>query len=291
MTVIRVKGLKCWRHPVSGIEYIYHRKTGTRITAKPGTPEFFDQVSDAERKLAGRPKAPRVGTLGALIAEYRASHQFRELRPRTRADYDNVLSYLAPVSDAPLLDIDRAWIVKLRDRVFAQRKRAFANYVLAVMSIVLSFGAERGEIDGNPARGVRKIRRRSDAPVMNRPWTAAERDRVLAIAPPHLIVPLAIGRWTGLREGDVVRLPKTAYDGAVIRIVTGKRGVPVVLPVAQPLREFLAAAPPHQAMTLIANSRGRPWTQSGFRASLFKFLRTVEAAAHFGKSSHAFFCQ
>jgi len=41
----------------------------------------------------------------------------------------------------------------------------------------------------------------------------------------------------------------------------------VFWPAPAPLREALSLAPMHNAVTLCANSEGRPWTESGFRAS------------------------
>ena len=106
---------------------------------------------------------------------------------------------------------------------------------------------------------------------------------MIELAPLHLRLPIAIGRWTGLREGDVLRLPRTAFDGATVRLRTSKRGVPVSIPIAAPLRAIVDAAPAHNAITLCANSRGKPWTESGFRASLFKFLRRLKQEGKIGE--------
>ena len=237
--IIRVKGIKRYTHPVSGIEYVYHRKSGIRILAEPGTPAFFDELQRAETTVADKP-GPRPGTLGATIKTYRASHHFTALKPRTRSDYDKVFNYLAGIDGMPVAAIDAPFVAKLRDKVFAQRKRRFANYCLAVLSVVFEFGLEQGYVRSNPVRDVKKIRRRADEPEANRPWTAAERDAVLAAAPDHLRRPIAIGRWTGFREGDVLRLTRAHYDGNAIRMVTGKRSVPVAIPVAAPLKGVLA---------------------------------------------------
>ncbi len=275
MVVVRVKGIKVYRHPKTGITYYYHRATGIRITAEPGTAAFFREIEAAEANKTAKPE-PRNGTLDLLMKAYRASHHFQGLKPRTRSDYDKVMNYLADIGELRLVDIGRALIVKIRDRAFEQRKRNFANYVLAVLSILLEYGMERGDVTENAVAKVKKIRRRGDAAAANRPWTAVERDTVLEHAPVHLRVPIAISRWTGLRQGDVLKMPKTAYDGQTIRLRTSKRGVPIVVPVAGPLKGTLDAAPAHGAITFCANSRGVPWTESGFRASFFKLLGRLE---------------
>lgn len=290
MAVVRVRGIKRYRHPVSGILYIYHRKSGLRIRALEGTSEFFAELAAAEASSMA-PVEPRPGTLGVLIRAYRASHYFAGLAPRSRSDYDKVLNYLADLDGLPLAEIDGAFVARLRDRIFSQRKRRFANYCLAVLSVVMEVGRELGAVALNPVRGVRRVRRGRDEPNRNRPWTTVERAIVIDRAPDQLKLPLAIGRWTGLREGDVLRLAKGDYDGVAIRLRTAKRGVPAVIPVARPLKVLLDrpqasaaesdAAPP-TALTLCATTRGHPWTGSGFRASLFKFLRRLEAEGAIG---------
>ena len=49
------------------------------------------------------------------------------------------------------------------------------------------------------------------------------------------------------------------------------------------LREILDAAPNHDAITLCANSYGRPWTESEFRSSWEHFRKALEKAGHIGR--------
>jgi integrase len=275
VAVVRVKGIKEYTPRKGGPTYRYHRKSGVRINAELGTPAFFREIEAAEAKVKTKGR-PRRGMLADLIKAYRASENFGGLKPRTRSDYDKVLNYLADIGELHLIDIDRPLVVKLRDRAFAQRKRSFANYVLAVLSILLEYGMERGDVKENVVLTVKKIRKRGDAVAANRPWTSAERDAVIAAAPLHLSIPVAISRWTGLRQGDVLKMPKTAYDGETIRLRTSKRGVPIIVPVAGPLKDLLDKAPPHNGITFCVNSRGRPWTEAGFRASFFKLIGRLE---------------
>jgi len=241
-----------------------------------GTPEFFAEIAAAELRLKAKP-APRPGSLGLIIQAYRASHAFTGLKPITRRDYERVLEYLRPMDTAILGELAPADIVAIRERTFKLRRRSFANYVLAVLSVLFSFSIERGWAATNPVRQVKKIRRREVDPHANRAWSRDEWLVVIARAPAHLALPLSIARWTGLREGDVLRLPRNALDGETIKISTAKRGVKVTLPICETLRDALKRRPSHSAITLCANSRGRPWTNDGFRTSLFKLIRALEA--------------
>jgi hypothetical protein len=40
----RIKGIKRYQHPVTGIWYAYHRKTGRRVDSEWRSPEFFHEV-------------------------------------------------------------------------------------------------------------------------------------------------------------------------------------------------------------------------------------------------------
>lgn len=268
MTRVRVKGFKLFtdRH---GRPRCYHRRTGTAIDLRAmpiGSAEFIAECARLVA-LGGVKPGPRPGTIGLLIRAYRASPNFLDLAPRTRADYLDKLDYLRPLEDMPLVKMDRPFIVNVRDKAAAKGGRRFGNYVKAVLSIVLGWGTERGWLTSNPAEKIKNIRREKGAPRANRPWSAEERHAVLKAAPVHLRVPLAIGMFTGLREGDVLRLVRTAVADGVLTFRAGKNGMAMRLPIPAHLATILAEAPGHDAVTIAANSRGAPWTESGFRAS------------------------
>lgn len=282
MTVVRVKGIKRFRSTKNGRWYAYHRKTGQRLVAEFGTSAFFEELRKLD-DLAAVADAPRPGTFGMLAAHYRASGQFVSLAPRTRTDYQRVIDYLKPLDAMPLVQIDRPFVARVRDKAAERHGRRFGNYVRSVLSVVLGWGAERGFVADNAARGVKAIKRPKDAPRANRSWTEAERDAVLNSAPWHLKVPIALGMFTALRLGDVVALSRAAYDGTAIEWRTNKSGQRVWWPAPKALRDILDTAPRHDAVTLAVNSHGRPWTDSGFGGSFRKHLATLKAKGKIGE--------
>lgn len=182
----------------------------------------------------------------------------------------------------PLSKIDTPFLARLRDRMGDERGYRAANYTLSVLSTLFRWGKEAGAMTDNPAFRMMKLTRPEDLKEANRPWTEAERAAVLAEAPSHLRLPIALGIDTGLREGDVVGLLKTAVRQGWLYRETLKRKVDVCQPVPPQLAAEIARAPTHNAITLCANSRGRPWTTDGFRSSFFKFLKTLEAEGKIG---------
>lgn len=268
MTRVRVKGFKIFedRH---GKARCYHRASGAVIDlakAPLGSAEFFAECSRISElnKKAGPPKP---GTLGLLVAEYRAGAAFQDLAPRTRADYPRCLDYLQPIGDTPLVRFDRPLVVRIRDKAAARHGRRFGNYIKAVLSLVFTWGIERGYLRENPADKVKDLRRKKDAPDANRPWSDAERHAALEGMPAHMLPAFALMMFTGLGPKDALRLPCTFYKDDEIATRRAKTGEPVFWPAPAELRAIMAKAPRHDAITLCANSSGQPWTESGYRAS------------------------
>ncbi len=146
-----------------------------------------------------------------------------------------------------------------------------ADYAWVVLARVLSWGMDRGLVAANPcARGGRLYRgSRAD-----KIWTAVDETAFLKLAPAHLHLPLLLALWTGQRQGDLLRLPWSAYDGTYIRLRQSKTGVRVVIRVGAPLKAKLDASVKRGPL-ILTNSEGRPWTSDGFRASWGKACKAA----------------
>jgi integrase len=268
MTVIRVKGFKIFkdRH---GHERCYHRKTKIAIDLKKapkGSAEFMAECARITALTIIDP-APKPGTLGLLINAYRAHPAFTDLAPRTRSDYQAVFDYLKPIADTPLIKFDKPLIVRIRDKAAKDKGRKFANDVKARFSGIFGWGSERGLLPVNTASGIKNIRRPKDEPDANRPWSDAEREAVMAVLPAHMLPAIAVMMFTGLGPKDALTLPRSFYKANEIATRRSKTGEPVFWPCPAQLTAILTAAPKHDAVTLLANSYGLPWTVNGFQAS------------------------
>jgi integrase len=277
MTRVRVKGFKMFadRH---GKMRCYHRATGTAIDlekAPIGSLEFFAECSRIS-ELAARVGAAKPGTLYMLITEYRAGMAFADLSSRTRSDYQRVFDYLAPIGDTALIKFDRPLIIKIRDKAASRHGRRFGNYVRQVFSLLFAWGHDRGYLASNPAIRIKGIRKAKDAPEANRLWTDAERHAVLDAIPAHMEVPLYLMMFCGLDPQDAIRLPRNAVVDGKLDMRRGKTSEPVWQPLPTLVTEATARAPNHSAVTLCANSKGRPWTVSGYRASWRPIRRKLE---------------
>lgn len=270
MGVVRVKGIKRYRNPKSGVWYTYHRPTGTRIEPPHvyGSPEFFAALAEAEKSLKAKEPVPH--TWGAAVKSYRRSPAFTERATRTKADYENVLLWLKALDDMPLSSFTKPFCYKLRDKAFRKKKRHFANYVGTLLSLVLGHAVRYGMgITENPAYGMEKIAKSKQAPEANVPWTKKEVEAFLAVAPPHIAAPFATAYHLGMRGDDVLKLPRTAYRDGTIHVKTGKTGIEMTYPVPEALKARLDAMPEHSGLRLFTNLRKRAWTGNGFRHQVF----------------------
>ena len=76
----------------------------------------------------------------------------------------------------------------------------------------------------------------------------------VASEPLRLAIILAL--WTGQRQGDLLRLPWSAYDGQTIRLKQSKPGARVVVPVGAPLKAALDAS--KKARAINPHEHARP---------------------------------
>jgi integrase len=86
-----------------------------------------------------------------------------------------------------------------------------------------------------------------------------------------------IAVWTGQRQGDLLALTWTAYDGTNIKLRQSKTGRYVVIPVGAPLKVALDAEP-RRAVTILTTQAGLTWTADGFSASWRKAVSSAKVA-------------
>jgi integrase len=243
--------------------YWYAWKGGPPLRGEPGTPEFIHSYNEAIATKAATPQ----GALLSVLQSYQASGEFNGLAARTRRDYVEKIKVIeAKFGDFPLSALTdrrtRAIFMAWRDKLAAKSRRQ-ADYAWQVLARILSWAHNRGLVLANPcARGGRLYR----GSRVDKIWTADDEAAFLKSAPPHLHLPLLLALWTGQRQGDLLRLPWSAYDGTHIRLRQSKTGARVTIPVGAPLKAALDAATKHGPL-ILTNSLRRPWTSHGFQSS------------------------
>lgn len=185
-----------------------------RVTA----PETFRARVDADRWLAkaqtamaaGTWREPTAGqeTFGAYGARWLVE---RDLKPRTRAEYDRLMTrLLAPTfGGSPLVRITpamvRSWYAKLPADKPTQRARAYGLLSAVMRSAVLD-----DVIAANPCR-VRAggQAKRAKTP---RPASLPELETLTAAMPDRLQLMVLLAAWCALRFGELVELRRGDVD-------------------------------------------------------------------------------
>jgi integrase len=252
--------------------YWYAWKGGPPLRGEPGSPEFIASYNEA----AARKVTPPTGKLLSVLQAYQGSEDFRDgLAPRTRSDYVGKIKLiekafgdfpLSAMTDVRTRGIFKAW----RERLAVASRRQ-ADYAWVVLARVLSWGMDRGLVAANPCARGGRLYRGSRAENI---WTTADEAAFLERAPAHLHLPLLLALWTGQRQGDLLRLPWSAYDGKHIRLRQSKGGTRVVIRVGAPLKVVLDAATKRSPI-ILTNKDGKLWTPDGFRASWGKACKAA----------------
>lgn len=254
------------RRRAKGHVYLYFRFRDVfrRLPDDPTSEAFRTEYAKA---LASTGAAIEVrivrGSIRALIRDFKASPEWAALAPKTQADYARVLDVLAPIGDFQADNVRRQHVIKLRNKM----KTAARTQDLFVQAVsrMFTIGMDLGYTDRNPAA---RIERLNDAESYL-PWPKAAREAFEAAEMPKwLRTAYMLGLYTGQREGDVLRLARTRYDGAGFQIRQGrpeaKRGkgrkgriVELYVPAIKMLREYLAGLS-HKGLLFVAHDDGRP---------------------------------
>lgn len=281
MTVIRVKGFKIFpdRH---GKLRCYHRATGHKIdleTAPIGSAAFFVECEKIRAIAEGmKAKTPKAGTLGGIIATYYAEDHFKNLSERTRADYRKCATFLDKIRDTPVHHIDTPLVAGIHDKAAIKIGWRQANMLRTFLSEVFRHSIPKGLISANYAEAVIPKPRPRGKAGANRPWTGDERSTVLRLAPAHIRAAVALMANTGLDPSDALNLRRDVIEDGVIWARRAKTGAEVPLPIGATLRAALDDAPKHNALTILATTKGLPWTYNGFSTVWHRFkVKQVEA--------------
>lgn len=270
---VRLKGLNRVKKKLadgSTVTYFYAWKGGPRLPGKPGDAEFQAAYNDA---VAAKSKSP-TGTIQFVLNSYQDSSKFADLAERTRRDYvRNIKAVETEFSTFPLAAFTdrrtRGEFLAWRDRLAVTRGRRQADYIFKTFAAILAWANDRGLVPLNPCERPGKLYRSTRVESV---WSEDDELAFMSIAPERMALAFQLAVWTGQRQGDLLRLTWKAYDGTTIRLRQSKGGRRVTIPVAQPLRVLLDAAP-RKAITILTTANDTSWTADGFRTTWGKTLK------------------
>lgn len=227
-------------------EYHYHRVTLRRLNGKPGSPEFIADYAAAEKLIRDR----LAGTFNGLVRIYTLSVEFEEkLAASTQSEYRRLLTAAeSEFGNMPLAALDdprvRKDFLDWREKVARTSGEREADNRLSAISAMLTWAVDRGQANANYLRGFRRLYHSDRSEII---WLPEHIAPFMKVAPIEMQRALILGLHTGQREGDLLRLPWSGYDGERISLRQGKArrggrlGPLVEIPCTTALRRMLDA--------------------------------------------------
>lgn len=253
-----------------------------RIRGEYGSDEFMAAYNAAaagrieiEKKIKERPE-----TLAWLIARYRETTEWDELKPATKRQRENIFKrMIAATGDMPYALIDRALIVSTRDG--KRSTPAAANNFMKTIRGLFRWALDAALVENDPTAGVKGVKLPSKGGFHE--WSEEELDQFEARWPVGTRERLAMSifLYTGLRRGDAAMLGKQHIKNGVITLRTEKTDTPIIMPVLAVLQEIIDASPTGD-LALIAKADGSPMVKE----SLGNWFREACKAADVPGSAH-----
>lgn len=234
-----------------------------------GGPEYQERY-----RAAIEPPRP-AGTFRQVIDDYLRSRAFRDLAPRTRADYLRIIDQkIGPkFGDAPMGAFDRPGIRRIalawRDGIASPRQ---AQYAWQVLRLLVNHAVDREMIDRNRLTGGGSVYSAERADVI---WTEADLSEMERVAPAYVWRPLRFMAESGLRPGDLIRLTRGHITAGRVTIRTGKTGR-IAAPVVTPLMTAIIEATPPDRLLLFTNAEGQPWTEQALSKRVLHWRREAK---------------
>jgi integrase len=237
------------RKTVKGRPYFYFRwhEVYRRLPDDPHSEAFRIDYARALASISAEHESPIIGgSVRALLRDFKESPEWQDLAPKTQADYARVLDHLRPIGDFQADNVRRQHVIRIRNKMTTNRRTQ--DLFVAAVSRMFSIGMDLGYTDRNPAARIERL----NDPDSFEPWPIEARLKFEASEMPNwLRDAYMLGLWTGQRESDVLRLPRSRFDGTGFTIRQGrpeaKRGkgrrgpvVTLYVPAVAPLRAYLA---------------------------------------------------
>lgn len=255
-----------------GRAYGYYRRGNlrARIKGNPGSAEFLAAYQSVHAQAEADDATPPdglftiKGSLRALWLAYRASPEWRQIKPITQDGYARLIEpLLTKYGDGLIVDLKPAWIIRRMDEMTPAR----ANHFLSVIRLLLNWSIPRGWITHNPATAIKRRKYKVES---HRVWTIEEIAAMTSKKSGPIALPIMIALYTGQRLGDVLKLPWSAYDGSSITIAAqGKTGARVVVPCLPELQSALNDAD-RRAVVICTRRDGHAWKERHFKSIFMK---------------------
>jgi integrase len=240
----------------------YVRRPGAKEKPIPGeylSPEFMAayravMADDVDKPQIGSGRT-KPGTVDAVIVGYYTSLAFRSLAPSSQHKRRLILERFREKNGGNSIATLKQDFIK---RVLDHKAPFAARNWLKAMRALLEFAVDQGFRTDNPAIGLKLPRVKSDGIHC---WLDDELEQFERYYAAGVLERRAFALFfhTGQRIGDVVRMGRQHIRGDAIAVRQGKTGTPLLIPIADELREHLDLS----NMTFLVSPSGKPFTAAG----------------------------
>ncbi len=233
-------------------------------------------------------RAPDQGTVKNLWRLYQESPAWARLKDDTRRDYTQCAKpLLAIFGDVPAAQIKPSDIARYL-RIERADAPVRANRENSLLSNLMNVAIERGELDVNPCK---QVRRNQEVPRRVEPETAQIQALVKFAFEkggqwPVIVMAAEFASLAGPRQIEFLPITWPFIDEIEIRIKRAKQrtGAPEIVdkveisPAMQELIERLKLSRKNDCQTVFANRHGNPYTRSGFKGMWGKLVKAAKKA-------------
>ena len=266
MTVIKLKYVDRFKDRHGQWRYYFRRGKGPRIAlpGRVGTPEFMDAYQRAiqgvplqrEERSRGEP-----GTFDRLVQDYFGSADFLRLASTTRQAYRRVIERF--VRDENIGHRLVSQMTRQHVQSMIAKRAATpgaANDLLKKIKILVHFAIDNDWRKDDPTLRIKKFAEGEfhswtdeEIAAYERRWPVGSRERTA----------FALLLYTGQRASDVKSMSWQDVENAAIRVVQGKTGAKLWIPLHPDLAGILDAWPKTNVVMLTTNY-SKPFTPKGF---------------------------
>ncbi len=156
---------------------------------------------------------------------------------------DKLLAFLGDKAALDVALISQDDLMRFRNDAFSNRHSSTVNNAIKIVRMIFKAAHRKRLITENPAEFVDTVKQ--EQRVERRPFKLDELRAMLAVADAEWKSMIYFGLYTGQRLGDVARLTWANVDTetSTVSLATAKTGRRIMLPLAVPLRDFIAALP------------------------------------------------
>jgi integrase len=168
-----------------------------------------------------------------IIAEYKASSDFRELSAASQRDYRLHMDQIAiGFSKFSMAVMTRRVVLEYRDSL--ADKPATANYRMAVLRRLFSFAVDRGYAQVNNAAKPKKFKTGTHAA-----WTMEQLEKFQGTKEIGMLSGFYLALFTGQRQADIVKCSWASVKDGKIEVRQQKTGKFLLIPMHAQLKDFL----------------------------------------------------